>query len=104
FLTDLGFRLSPREVEKRRVVSRITVGAQVVSCLPLGVRASTHGRPLSVLLPEFPMPRPRPPRRRKPHRHRPTRKAPPVSPALLPLLPRPVLRAQGHPAVPCPPA
>src|SRR5262249_13090739 len=32
------------------------------------------------------------------------RQTPAVSPALLPLLPRPLLRAQGHPAGPRPPA
>ena len=46
-------------------------------------RTSTHGRPVSILLPEFPMPRLRPPRRRKSHRHRPTRQVPAVSLARL---------------------
>ena len=46
------------------------------------------------------MPGLRPPRRRKSHRHRPTRQVPAVSLALLPHLPRPVLRTQGYPAVP----
>ena len=63
-------------------------------------RTSSYGRPVSILLPEFPMPGLRPPRRRKSHRHRPTRQVPAVSLALLPHLPRPVLRTQGYPAVP----
>src|SRR3974390_2476313 len=44
----------------------------------------------------------RPPPRRKPHRHRSPRQSPAVSAALLPRLPRPFLRTQGHPAVPGP--
>ena len=102
----LGVRFEPGEgpkiVEKRRVVPRITVVSQVVFSLLFRARTSSHGRPVSILLPEFPMPRLRPPQRRKSHRHRPTRQVPAVSLALLPHLPRPVLRTQGYPAVPRP--
>ena len=63
-----------------------------------------RGRPLSVLLPEFRVPRSRRPGRRKPLRLRPLRQGrlDPLPP--LPLLRRSVLRAQGHPAVPLAPA
>src|SRR4051794_39586298 len=72
--------LRPTIVEKCRVVPRITVVSQVVFSLLFRAHTSTHGRPLSILLPEFPMSRLRPPRRRKSHRHRPTRQAPAVLP------------------------
>src|SRR5262249_44953444 len=92
------------KLKKRPVVPIIAVVSQVLSALVVGACTPTHGRSRSVLLPQFSLPRLRPPRRRKPHRHRPPRQGSPVSPALLPLLPRPLLRAQGPPAVPRPSA
>src|ERR1700733_12132239 len=96
-------RLWPAEVEQWTVVPRITVASQVVFSLLFRAPTSNHGRPLALLLPEFPVPRLRPPRRRKSHRHRASGQDQAVSAALLPHLPRPLLRTQGHPAVPCPP-
>ena len=78
---------------------RITIVSQVVFSPLFRAHTSTHGRPLAILLPEFPRSRLGTTRRRKPHRHRTTRQVPAVSPALLPHLSRPILRTQGHPAV-----